>query len=256
MFEGLRKNRRVIGHWVMELLVVFTGVLIALGAQGWANERSSRARAKAAEVRIRNELELGVQLGIERIALRQCLKQRLANIAEGLSSGRTDWSSMRIADQHQPNLFAFGPLYRMPSRNWVSSEYRSSAANGALDTLSPERNADLANIYEAIESQGEFNAEEQQLATRLAAIQFGTPLSALERNDLLATVTRLDYLNGLMVLVAKQSAEAYQGLYTFTPEELDEMRNGWSAHVPDVEAVYGNCVDAQAIGEIDRRLLN
>ena len=255
MFEGLRKHRRVIGHWAMELLVVFTGVLIALSAQSWADERSSKARAKAAEIRIRDELGMGVQLGIERIAVHQCAKQRLADIAEDLSGGRTDWNSLRIAEQHQPDLFAFGPLYRIPSRNWVSSEYRSSAANGSLDTLSPERTAALTNVYAQLEHQREINAEEQQLATRLAAIQFGTPLNALERNDLLATVTRLDYLNGMMVLVAGQNAEAFRGLYTFTPEELDEVGNMWFAHVAEVKVVYGNCVDAQAIGEFDRRLL-
>lgn len=122
---------------------------------------------------------------------------------------------------------AFARLYRTPSRSWVPSEYRGSVAMGALDPLSPERTAALANSYAQVERASEINVEEEMLTARLGALQFDTALTAPERNELLATLTRLDYLNALVVIVSTQNAERFRNLYRFTPEETNQVRNGW-----------------------------
>jgi hypothetical protein len=254
MIKNLRKHQHVIGHWAMELFVVFAGVLIALSAQSWAEERSSRARAEAAEVRIRDELGIGIATGVERIAVRKCLKRRLAEIADGLREGRADWQSMRTTNSAAGRL-AFDTVYVAPSRLWISSEYRGSVANGALDALSPERTSALASSYGLIEYLREINAEEEQLATKLAVIQFGAPLGASERTELLATLTRLDSLNGMIVLASMQNAEVYRGIYSLTSGDLAEIRKAWPAEVAALKAAYGDCVDSQAIGIFDKRLI-
>ena len=100
----------------------------------------------------------------------------------------------------------------------------------------------------------ELNAEEEQLATKLAALQFGTPLSGPERNDLLATLTRLDYLNGLMVLIATQNAEAFRDLYSFTPNEVDEIRETWALEAKKWRSIYGDCADSRVVRDLDQRL--
>ncbi len=89
-FESFGEHRRAIAHWTMELVIVVAGVLIALSAQQWAQERSSRTRSTAADARIRHELQNDVFLGVERIALHACLKQRLVTLAEGLRARRGD----------------------------------------------------------------------------------------------------------------------------------------------------------------------
>lgn len=256
MFESLRKHQGVIGHWAMELIVVFAGVVIALTAQSWAEDRSSKLRAEAAEVRIGDELGFNIRNSLERIALDKCLKQRLATLAEGLSEGRTDWDKMRIDERDGRSLFVFDRVYRMPSRVWISSEYRGNLANGALGTLSPERTAALAGAYAQVDYQREINAEEEQLATRLAILQFGLPVSPPERAELLSALTRLDYLNGLMVLVSTQSAEHFRELHSLKPEDIKRGRKNWPAEVADMRAKYGNCVDPHAIGIIDKRLIS
>lgn len=254
MFKRLRPHQHTIGHWAMELLVVFVGVLIALSAQAWAQDRSAKARAEAAETRIREELGTNIFLGYERIALRTCLKERLADLASDLGSGRTDWGTMRMAPADGDDRMAFDRLYRTPSRPWVSTEYEGSIASGALDTLSSERTSLLAASYNQIERMRELNAEEEQLANRLAALQFGTPLSGPERNELLATLTRLDYLNGVMVLVATQNAEHFRDLYSLTPEEVGLVREHWDFEARRMRSIYGNCANPRVVRTLDQRL--
>lgn len=255
MLKRFREHRRAIVHWTMELVIVVAGVLIALTAQQWAQARSSKARADAAEARIRVELANDLYLSAERIALHQCLKQRLATLVEGLSSANKDWSTLLMDDPKSSGLRAFKRLYRVPSRVWQFDEYRGNLTGGALDSLSPERRAGLASLYAQFEKARDFNVEEGRLATELGALQYGTPFSGPERNALIATLMRLDHLNGLMVLIARQTGEGYRDLYRLTPEEIAADKPIWWASFAELRAIYGNCVDPQAVALLDERLL-
>ena len=258
MFKRLTEHRRTIGHWAMELVIVVAGVLIALAAQQWAGERSSRSRASAADARIKDELQSNMLNGVERIALHGCLKKRLSMLARGLSSGRTDWSSLASLSTDDDGT-TFQRLYRMPLRSWIASEFHGSSANGALDSLSPERASAFAAIYNQFEHQGELNAEENSLATSVAVLQFQRPLTDGERGRLLGELTSLDYINGLMVLISRQTIDQYFRLYPkMTAAEVAEVRKSgfWPANVARMRGTYGQCVDGKAVGLVDKRLLS
>ena len=258
MFKRLGEHRRTIGHWAMELAIVVAGVLIALAAQQWAEDRSSKSQASAADSRIREELGGNLLNGVERIALHNCLKQRLATLAQGLASGRTDWSTLASLSIDTDGT-AFQRLYRMPLRNWIASEFHGSSANGALDSVSAERASGLAAIYNQVEHQANLNAQESSLATSLAVLQFQRALTDAQRGHLLEELTRLDHINGLVVLVSRQMIDQYFQLYPkLTADEVTEARKSdfWRAKVADMRSIYGPCVDAKAIGLIDKRLLS
>jgi hypothetical protein len=257
MFKRFGEHRRNIAHWGMELVIVVTGVLIALGAQQWAENRSSEAKAKAAEARIKLEAQANLMQGIHRIALRECLRERLAVLADGLQSGRSDWSSLLDLSKDDAGQMVFQRLYRMPSRIWVDHEYRGSMATGSLATISPERASILAGFYGQVANQGAFNSEEERLGVSVAVLQFKRPLSAAERDRLLGALTRLDYLNSLMVIVARQSAESYKQLYPrLTAQEVASLRKAraWPSMIASMRDVYGPCVDPEAIKVFDPRL--
>jgi hypothetical protein len=241
----------------MELVVVVVGVLIALAAQQWAGERSSEKRAVAAEARIRAELQNNLLLGVERIALQGCLQERLATIAKGVSTGKSDWSDLVMVKSTEAPM-AFSRLYRMPDRNWLTTEYDGSLTNGSLDSLSAERSELIASMYGQIRSQEANNQEELRLATELAALQFGPQLDHQGRIRLLSTLTRLDLLNSTMGLVARQQVETFRRLkYAERPQEVTEARrsNYWPNMVAEMRTKYGDCVDPNAMGVYDPRLL-
>jgi hypothetical protein len=49
-------EKRTVGHWVMELLVVVTGVLIALWLQEWSQRRQALQNMNTAEDAIHDEV--------------------------------------------------------------------------------------------------------------------------------------------------------------------------------------------------------
>jgi hypothetical protein len=154
MFEKLRGHKHVIAHWAMELLIVVAGVLIALGAQQWAQDRASKQGAARAEARIREELATNVLLGVERITLNNCIKQRLSRLANELTASRREWSDFHVPED-KVGQTAFREIYRVPSRVWVSTEYNGSLSNGHLASLAPERATQLAGTWLSNERQGD-----------------------------------------------------------------------------------------------------
>jgi hypothetical protein len=254
MFEKLRGRKHVIAHWAMELLIVVAGVLIALGAQQWAQDRASKQGAARAEARIREELATNVLLGVERITLNNCIKQRLSRLANELTASRREWSDFHVPED-KVSQTAFREIYRVPSRVWVSTEYNGSLSNGHLASLAPERATQLANAYAQVEDQQSRNEEEARLSAQLGILQFNQSLSVAERNSLLATLARLDWLNGVTVIVARQNIEAYRALgYRMSAKEINGLRQFWSKHLLEVRARYGSCIQPQAIAEFDPRL--
>jgi hypothetical protein len=240
----------------MELLIVVAGVLIALGAQQWAQDRSSKQIAANAEARIREELATNVLLGVERITVNECIKQRLSRLANELTTGRREWSDFSIAED-QVGQTAFREIYRVPSRLWVSTEYNGSLSNGQLAGLPPKRTAQLASAYAQVEDQRARNDEEARLSAQLGMLQFNQSLSVTERNALLATLARLDWLNGVSVIVARQNIETYRALdYRLSAKEVNDLRQFWSKHLKEVRARYGSCIQPKAISEWDARLTN
>ena len=242
----------------MELLIVVAGVLIALSAQQWAEGQSSKKRAAAADARIRAELRSNLLLGVERIALRGCLQQRLVTLADGLSGGKSDWTELRMARSADSPL-AFSRMYRVPDRNWRTTEYQGSLANGGLDSVSPERSGLIADMYSQVRSQQTYNEEELRLASELGSLQFRQPIVGSDRVRLLANIVRLDLLNSTMVLMAQQQIKSFRQLeYHYSlEEELTQARNAsyWPNRVGSMREKYGSCVDANAISTFDRRML-
>lgn len=254
MLRSVRQKATVF-HWIMELFVVFAGVLIALAAQGWAEDRSAKARARAAEIRIREELQGNIGLGVERIALHQCVKDRLTALADGLGTGRPEWNSARIAvPSEEEGWLAFDRFYRVPSRTWVTSAYDGSLASGALDALPAARAGELSYAYSTMKAINSLNDEEQQSAASLAVLGFDRPLSEEKRQHLLSVLTQLDYLNASIVIMSKQRLKAYLQLYPLTREERTELRGSAPVAIAGWRRIYGSCVDPGALRALDPNL--
>jgi hypothetical protein len=242
----------------MELLIVVAGVLIALSAQQWAEEQSAKKRAAAADARIRAELRSNLLLGVERIALRECVERRLAMLAIGLSGGKSDWTDLRMVRSAETPM-VFRRMYRIPDRNWRTTEYQGSLTTGGQDSVSPERSGLIAAMYGQVRSQQSYNEEELRLASELGSLQFQQPVVGSDRIRLLAILVRLDLLNSTMVLMAEQQIQSFRELkyLNSSEEELAQAREAkyWSNMVASMRGKYGSCVDGGAISAFDRRML-
>lgn len=239
-------------HWAMELIVVVAGVFIALSVQQWAENYKARERAKQADERIRQELAANLVISVERIALDRCIKEQLTQAVESLRRGSRNWAVQEEPAGAMANNFAFGRNYRVPSRTWVADEYEAARATGALEVLPAERAQLLAASYSSFGNQGEINDIENELGTKLTALQFDSALTPTERRAMLATLTRLDFLNGLQTIISQQAIERARLLrFRLRPEELDLFREQLPPELQRIRAIYGDCVDDSAFAFFD-----
>ena len=246
------ERRKSLVHWTLELVVVFAGVLIALWTQQWADARAAKERGVQAEIRIREELRNNTRAWLERAAIHACLKERLGRLAEGLSSGRNNWNEFTLPDRDE-GLMTLRRIYSVPSRPWLSAAYEGALATGDLATISPDKQLRLAAAYAQVKESGELNASELQLATQLAPLQFSTPLTMAERNEKLAIVARLDWINGTLRRIAEQEFKNLRALgYRWNAQETAQMRENLS----QMRRVYGECAPSGAIAASELRLMS
>ncbi len=257
------RRRRQAGEWLMELLVVVFGVLIALYAQQWAGDRQSRKEATDAEARIRDEIYRNAYNTAERIALHGCLQNRLKQIADRVNDGAEDWKD--FAYEYSDNdLFLVRRVYRTPSRSWIDDAYRGALSSGALDSVAPERRARWSALYRSFAKAQDLNTQESDLAPNLNSLWLDGAVRPEDRRELLQLVAHLDRDNGLITLISRQNFGAIKALgYRLTDEERGKMqkalyetvaRAGSNQGIARMRMVYGDCVDPSAFKLFDPAL--
>lgn len=248
-----KKTYGSVGHWAAELTVVAFGVLIALAAQGWANDRQKGRDGAEAEARTKEEILTNIWQLTERRALRNCLKDRLNNLEHALSNGSSAWQAF-VYPSPFDERGAFARLYRVPSRIWVQDAYLSAVENGNLDTLDLERQGRYAALYRQLSGLETMNEQENALASRLSPIRLKSGNSQAVRDDMLVALAELDRLNALTVLVAEQIMENSSDMkIAFDPEDikLAKKNNEFNQALDRWHSTYGACVDDQAFLLID-----
>ncbi|WP_162888119.1 hypothetical protein [Sphingomonas mesophila] len=256
------RRRRQVGEWLVELMIVVFGVLIALYAQQWANERQSLKAAKDAETRIREEIYGNIANSVERIAVHRCLRDRLGQIAERLNAGTNDWKAFAY-DYTDNDLFLVRRIYRTPSRSISEDAYRGALASGALDSVPVERRAMWSGLYGSFAKMQFVNNQENERTSGLNSLWLNGEVLPGDRRELLQLVARLDRDNGLITLISKQNVDSLKELgYALTAEERGAFEKQLNNKAFDSSntslamrrRVYGNCVDAEAFKLIDPAL--
>lgn len=256
------RRRRQAGEWLVELLIVVFGVLIALYAQQWASDRQSRKAAVEAEARIREEIYGNAMNDAERIALHQCIQRRLGQIAERIGAGANDWKSFAY-DYSDNGLFLVRRIYRTPSRSWIDDSYRGALGGGALDSVSAERKALWSQLYRAFAKAQDINDHENALSAELNSLWIDGNLRPEDRRAMVRVVAQLDRANGLITLINRQNLAVLSELnYRLTDTERDGLQKLLNSKTPDnsnnslamKRRIYGDCVDAEAFKLLDPAL--
>lgn len=165
MFLWLSKERRSdIAHWAMELVVVVIGVLLALWAQEWAEDRAEEKRMNVALDAVHAEAYENLVLLMFKQTLDQCLIDREILIRDGLRNPNDAWPG--ITENAMWYDYA-GPLKSVPVRgvmprqgdSFQTAAFRSALTTGSLTSLDRER-FDLLNRLYAMFDQ--LNVEEDK----------------------------------------------------------------------------------------------
>ena len=130
--------------------------------------------------------------------------------------------------------------YRTPNRPWNDNVWESAQNSGVFIHMPRERVAAYSNIYAIMESLHRVNDLEQQDFPQLLYLSFDTRLDAAARQQALAALGRLDWLNGTIIFDGKKLIDDVEDMH------LDFSRTSLKREMAEVErmqrAFRGKCV--------------
>ena len=202
-----------------EVGIIVLGVLIALGfgqiveEWQWQDELDSTRKA------IANELVVAADQGAERIAVEDCLRDRIAELAGRLNSNTGRWMAdplpvLRGAEQfpHWDNR-AMGRVYSVPLRGWSQDAWDTAKSTGALNHMSRQEIAEYSAVYGEVTAIRDLQNEELPLETRIAFLSVDQRLDNSTRADALGTIGQLDALNAVITGLSSMIIDQIKGLH-------------------------------------------
>jgi hypothetical protein len=202
-----------------ELGIIVLGVLIALGfgeiveARQWHNEVGSTRNALA------SELVVAADQGAERIAVEDCLRDRVGELAGRLNNNTGRWTADPLPIPQGAELFphwdnrAMGRVYSVPLRGWSQDVWDTAKSTGVLNHMSHQEVADYSAIYAEVAAIRDFQNQELSLETKLAFLSVDQRLDNSTRADALGTIGQLDALNAVITGLSSLIIDQIKGLH-------------------------------------------
>ena len=220
--------------FVGEVGVIVLGVLIALGAQQAVETLRWREEVRRTEDALTIEIADSVLHASERQMVNRCLSDRLTYLISKVSSNKGPWSG----DPMPLEQAAFGvtivpAAYRTPNRPWNDNVWESAQNSGVFIHMPRERVAAFSKIYAIMEGLHKVNELENQDFPQLLYLSFDTRLDAAARQQALAALGRLDWLNGTILFDGKRLIDEVRDM------RLDFSRTSLKRELAEVQRMQG-----------------
>jgi len=192
-------ERRTIGHWAMELVVVVAGVLIALWLQGWAEHRRAVQNMAAAEDAIHDEVRTALTALIWRKAISRCHIERAELLKSMLLKGGSHWPGItenallrnNISEASGVQTVVPG-VYQRPYDIPSTAAWNSALTTGALAPMDRKRFDKLVALYGQIEFLKGNAEREDRAAAALSALSLPQELTPETRTRMLQALYEVD----------------------------------------------------------------
>lgn len=230
-------------NWISELIIVAVGVLLALWAQAWFEDRKESELHREVIAQLDELLGRTLVQTAARVASSHCAVARIAAIDRALSSSDGQWQAMPLPDL--PGAMATGhykPVYVMDTDVLPLQIFETARQSGALATL----DADQRRFYEAMERElnwlNEVWAASSTARMQLSILGVDGPLGDSARDAMRMALAGLDYENRVTVLRARALAQlARERGFALTPSNLEAFRG----KIERDRRLFGACVEAQ-----------
>lgn len=228
--------------FVGEVGVIVLGVLIALGAEQAVTTLHSRQEVSDTKGAIGAEIGASVRYAAIRLAVEQCLGNRIAELDNRLRSTDGNWAAdpMPIGKTRWMVQSRIPAAYRAPSQPWRTDAWDTAKATGILDHLSRDEVAAYSINYDAIAELRHLDEEETALEPELSVLSYGQTLDPRSRLEAIRTLAKLDWINGNMITLSGHLVSGIEKLHL----KLD--RDAFAEHLrgdlAEQRRVRGPCV--------------
>ena len=192
-------QRRTVGHWSMELVVVVAGVLIALWLQGWAEHRRDLQNMAAAEEAIHEEVRTALTSLVWRQVISRCHMERAGLLKSMLLRPSNQWPGLsenalmenKLSEATGVDTIMPG-VYPRPYDAFSTAAWSSALTTGALAPMDRQRFGQLVRLYDQIELLKENRERENDAAAILSALSAPQELTADSRTRMFQALYQLD----------------------------------------------------------------
>jgi hypothetical protein len=202
-----------------EVGIIVLGVLIALGFEQivvqwqWRQELGDTRRA------IGDEIGISAEQGAERLAIEDCLRQRIGELSAKLNSSNGEWKGDPMPllpgarlEAHWDNR-SMGRVYSVPLRGWSQDAWDAAKSTGALNHMRREEIIGYGAFYAEVAAMREWQTQELPLESKLAFLSVDQRLDNNSRTEALATLGQLDALNAVVAGLSSLMLNQIKGLH-------------------------------------------
>lgn len=183
-----------------ELAIVTLGVLIALAAQQWVEERSWRAKVNQSKAAIRDELAKHYSWSVEWRVLEPCILAQIDSLQQRIQRSGNRLDPAPLYSDEAISQF----VLRMPSKDYADGAWQAAISDGVAPRLDPKLRVELNDHYMQASTVQDEAVKNTETFTSLRTLGRAIPLDPMVRYTLLE---RLDALRGRADFMDLQSGQ-------------------------------------------------
>lgn len=202
-----------------ELGIVTLGVLLALGAQQWADDLSWRSKAGETTAELRDEVRQHYLNAVELRVVQPCIYAQLNMLAQRIAASGERINPAPVYSEP----FVDSYVLRMPNRNYRTSAWQAAVGDGVLPHIDPAMRRELSFLYARLDTLVAATSLNVEDKSTLFGMSRRVPLDARSRIDFLGT---LDRLRGRVDFMAIQSGQTQGNIERagLTPDKSEIAR--------------------------------
>lgn len=240
-------------EFIHEIVIVVIGVLLALAGAELIEDWRWQQKVGSTRQSIANELAQNAEQAGMRMAVENCLRDRIGELAARLKASSGRWTADPIPagptarpTPHWDNR-SMGRVYTVPLVGWSQDAWDTAKSAGVVDHMSHEEAAAYSEIYGAIAGMRDFQNQELSIESSLSFLSTDEQLDSGARNDALAKLGQLDALNTTNAGLSDLILEQMKGLHLHIDnarisaelrEEIAAARSSRGACVVDVHVQF------------------
>jgi hypothetical protein len=180
-----------------ELAIVTLGVLIALAAQQWADDRTSQAKVETSKAALRAELAEHYNYAVEFRTVYPCLQVQLEHLRNRVLSSDSTLEPAPVYAEQERNFGSY--VLRMPIKFYPSDAWEAAISDGVVQRLEAPLRRQLAGHYAQLGSLRTMNSANIETQAGLMALAHRVPLDPSVRYAIVRDIEQLSgrfrYLN-------------------------------------------------------------
>lgn len=181
----------------IELVIVTVGVLIALAAQQWAEDRSWNQKVEATRAALRFELAEHYDYAVEYRVISPCLLGQIHRLRDRVLASGSTLDSAPLYSEDDGSHY----VLRMPGKTYPEDAWDDALSEGTIRSFDPALRRQLAGHYAQFPEMQAMIAENNAAEPAFVALSHRLPLDAAVRymviRDLERMRGRVEYLDTL-----------------------------------------------------------